>query len=52
MTVRAIAILLLAPMTASAQDVTEPALKAAFIYHFAKSKPVDLLSHVGRVFIR
>ncbi len=33
---RAAAILLLTPMTAAAQDVTEPALKAAFIYNFAK----------------
>ena len=32
----AIAIMLLMPMTAAAQDVTEPALKAAFIYNFAK----------------
>jgi hypothetical protein len=32
----AIALLPLAPMTAAAQDVTEPALKAAFIFNFAK----------------
>ena len=32
----AMAILLLAAMPAAAQDVTEPALKAAFIYNFAK----------------
>ena len=32
----AIAVLLLMPGLASAQDVTEPALKAAFIYNFAK----------------
>jgi len=32
----AIATLLLMPGLASAQDVTEPALKAAFIYNFAK----------------
>jgi len=32
----AIAILLLTPMPAAAQDVTEPVLKAAFIYNFAK----------------
>lgn len=30
------AILLLLPMMTAAQDVTEPALKAAFIYNFAK----------------
>ena len=36
LTARVIAILLLTPMTAVAQDVTEPALKAAFIYNFAK----------------
>jgi hypothetical protein len=34
--VRAIAIVLLTPLCAVAQDVTEPALKAAFIYSFAK----------------
>jgi hypothetical protein len=32
----ALAILLLTPLPAAAQDVTEPALKAAFIYNFAK----------------
>jgi YfiR/HmsC-like len=32
----AVTILLLLPVLASAQDVTEPALKAAFIYNFAK----------------
>jgi hypothetical protein len=32
----AIAIAFLAPVPASAQDVTEPALKAAFVYNFAK----------------
>ena len=32
----AIAIIPLMPMPAAAQDVTEPALKAAFIYNFAK----------------
>jgi uncharacterized protein DUF4154 len=32
----AIAVLLLTPIPASTQDVTEPALKAAFIYNFAK----------------
>ena len=32
----AIAILPLTPMVAAAQDVTEPALKAAFIFNFAK----------------
>jgi hypothetical protein len=31
-----IAVLLLVRLTASAQDVTEPTLKAAFIYNFAK----------------
>jgi hypothetical protein len=31
-----IAVILLLRVTASAQDVTEPALKAAFIYNFAK----------------
>ena len=37
LTVRAaIAILLLISVTAAAQDVTEPALKAAFIFNFAK----------------
>ena len=36
LTARVIAILLLTPMAAAAQDVTEPALKAAFIYNFAK----------------
>jgi hypothetical protein len=36
LTARAIAILLLTPMTAATQDVTEPDLKAAFIYSFAK----------------
>jgi hypothetical protein len=37
LTVRvAIAILPLMPMTAAAQDVTEPSLKAAFIFNFAK----------------
>ena len=41
----AIAIPLLAPMTAAAQDVTEPALKAAFIYNFAKFTewPADVM---------
>lgn len=33
---RALALLVLAPLTAVAQDVTEPALKAAYIYNFAK----------------
>jgi hypothetical protein len=33
---RSIALVLLTPMAAVAQDVTEPALKAAFIYSFAK----------------
>ena len=32
----AIALVLLLPVAAPAQDVTEPALKAAFIYNFAK----------------
>ena len=36
LTARAIAILLLTSMPAATQDVTEPALKAAFIYSFAK----------------
>jgi hypothetical protein len=36
LTAGAVAIMLLQPMTAAAQDVTEPALKAAFIYNFAK----------------
>lgn len=35
LTAYALAILLLLPVTAAAQDVTEPALKAAFIYSFA-----------------
>lgn len=41
----AIEIMLLMPMTAAAQDVTEPALKAAFIYNFAKFTewPVDAI---------
>src|SRR5687767_15465231 len=41
----AIAILLLAPMPAAAQDVTEPALKAAFVYSFAKFTewPADVM---------
>ena len=41
----AIAILLLTPMPAAAQDVTEPALKAAFIYNFAKFTewPADVM---------
>ena len=41
----AIAILLLTPMPAAAQDVTEPVLKAAFIYNFAKFTewPVDVM---------
>ena len=42
----AIAILLLTPMIAAAQDVTEPALKAAFIYNFAKFTewPADVMA--------
>ena len=36
LTAGALAILLLTPAAASAQDVTEPALKAAYIYNFAK----------------
>ena len=36
MTAGTFAILLLCPLTASAQDVTEPKLKAAYIYNFAK----------------
>ena len=42
----AIATLLLAPMIAAAQDVTEPALKAAFIYNFAKFTewPADVMA--------
>jgi hypothetical protein len=41
----AIAIPLLVTMTAVAQDVTEPALKAAFIYNFAKFTewPADVM---------
>ncbi len=41
----AIAVLLLMPGLASAQDVTEPALKAAFIYNFAKFTewPADVM---------
>ena len=41
----AIALLLLTPMPAAAQDVTEPVLKAAFIYNFAKFTewPADVL---------
>jgi len=46
LTARAIALLLLMPMTAPAQDVTEPALKAAFIYNFAKftAWPADAMA--------
>ena len=46
LTARAIAILLLTPVTAVAQDVTEPALKAAFIYNFAKFTvwPADVMA--------
>ena len=41
----AIAILLLTPLRAAAQDVTETALKAAFIYNFAKFTewPADVM---------
>lgn len=40
-----IAILLLTPMPGAAQDVTEPALKAAYIYNFAKFTdwPADVM---------
>jgi hypothetical protein len=40
-----IAILLLTPIPAAGQDVTEPVLKAAFIYNFAKFTewPVDVM---------
>ena len=46
LTAGAIAILLLHPVTASAQDVTEPALKAAYIYNFAKFTewPADVIA--------
>ena len=42
----ALALLLLMPLPAAAQDVTEPALKAAFIYNFAKFTewPADVMS--------
>ena len=42
----ALAILLLMPLPAAAQDVTEPALKAAFIYNFAKFTewPADVMT--------
>ena len=45
----AIAILLLTPMPAAAQDVTEPVLKAAFIYNFAKFTewPADVVPAGG-----
>jgi hypothetical protein len=49
-TVRAaIAILLLVPLPATAQDVTEPALKAAFIYNFVQftTWPADVLTNDG-----
>jgi hypothetical protein len=47
LTARVIAILLLAPMTVAAQDVTEPALKAAFIYNFARFTewPADAMAN-------
>lgn len=47
LTARVIAILLLTPLTAAAQDVTEPALKAAFIYNFAKFTewPADAMAN-------
>jgi hypothetical protein len=42
----ALGLLLLMPLPAAAQDVTEPALKAAFIYNFAKFTewPADVMS--------
>lgn len=42
----ALALLLLMPLPAAAQDVTEPALKAAFIYNFAKFTewPADVMT--------
>jgi len=45
----AIAILLLTAMRAAAQDVTEPVLKAAFLYNFAKFTewPVDVMPAGG-----
>ena len=45
----AIAVVLLAPVPAVPQDVTEPALKAAFIYNFAKFTvwPTDVLPPEG-----
>ena len=47
----AIAILLLTPVPAAAQDVTEPALKAAFIYNFAKFTewPADVMPAASAV---
>ena len=46
LTAGALAILLLTPPPAAAQDVTEPALKAAFIYNFAKFTewPADVMA--------
>ena len=42
----ALALLLLMPIPSAAQDVTEPALKAAFIYNFAKFTewPADVMT--------
>jgi hypothetical protein len=47
LTARVLGILLLTPTTAAAQDVTEPALKAAFIYNFAKFTewPADAMAN-------
>ena len=48
-----IAILLLMGPWASAQDVTEPALKAAFIYNFAKFTewPADVMPRAAEPFV-
>jgi hypothetical protein len=45
----ALGLLLLMPLPAAAQDVTEPALKAAFIYNFAKFTewPGDVMTTAG-----
>ena len=45
----ALGLLLLMPLPAAAQDVTEPALKAAFIYNFAKFTewPTEVMPPAG-----
>ena len=48
-----IAVLLLIPATGSTQDVTEPALKAAFVYNFAKFTdwPADVVPPAAEPFV-